>query len=116
MKLLFHIILIYILSLVGTIDNSMRTINGCGDITLENKAPAKREDCKDDSELCCYIKLKGNSYNSSFCFPAPSKMVKSDVADEIRENTGFTVEELWCFDQKIRYMIGNLLLILFILI
>ena len=111
MKLLFPIILIIFFSFIN--GQSQKRMNGCGKVGYDQ--PEKESDCKDDSEICCFVSLENpeDDNNINFCFPAPEKMELSDVKREIEDNTGFTVDKLACFDfaENLKYMFGNLLLI-----
>ncbi len=119
MKLLFQIIIIFIFVYVnGQNNRNDITINGCGKVGYG--APQVPMECKDDFEICCFISIeeKGKESNKrSFCFPAPKKMKLGDVNKEFEANTGFTITNLTCYDfsEKIRLLMGNLLLIVFIL-
>ena len=118
MKLLFHIILFFIFIYVNSQVPNGKTINGCGN-TIGYDEPQKAEDCKDILQNCCYISLKnGTEPVKSFCFPSLEKISLDDVKDEILSNTGYTADKLECFDfsERIRYKIGYLLLIIFVLI
>ena len=116
MKLLFHIIIILIFGYINSADAGT-TVNGCG--LMEYREPTSEEECKDNYEICCYIRLADSSNTKkSYCFPAPDKMDLEDVSEEILDATGYTVEALTCFDfsDHLKYMIGNLILIGLILI
>ena len=116
MKLLFHIILIFLITYAYS--QITKTFNGCGKIT-DYREPNKEEDCKDSSEICCFISLKiDDNKTKKFCFPAPDKIERDDVEKEIKDYTGYNVETLTCFDfsEKIKFMMGNILLLGFILI
>ena len=114
MKLLFHILLIYFFAYVNTSVPPGKTVNGCGKMGYEE--PQKTEDCKDDYEICCYISLKIDEGSKRFCFPAPEKMELDDVKEEIETYTGYEVESLKCndFSERIKVLVGHLILIGFI--
>ena len=65
MKLLFHIILIYFFVYVNSQVPPGSTVNGCGMVGYNE--PQSVEDCKDDSEICCYISLKIDEGTKKFC-------------------------------------------------
>ena len=116
MKLLFHLILIILFAYTYSQNNKI--FNGCGKI-VNYTEPKEAKDCEDDSEICCFISLKIDDNNTKkFCFPAPDKIERDDVEKEIKDFTGYNVESLQCFDysEKIKYMVGNILLLGFILI
>ena len=114
MKLLFHIILIYFFAYVNTSVPPGKTVNGCGKMGYEE--PQKKEDCKDDYEICCFISLKIDEGSKRFCFPAPEKMELHEVKEEIETYTGYEVESLNCndFSERIKVFVGHLILIGFI--
>ena len=116
MKLLFHTIIIFLFRYMYS--QNSRAFNGCGKTNLYEE-PINQNDCKDSSEICCYVFLKKDENNTKkFCFPAPKKMEKDDIEKEIKEYTGYNVENLECFDfsEKIRYIPRNILLLGLILI
>ena len=111
MKLLFHIILIYFFVYVNSQVPPNKTINGCGMVGYTE--PQSVEDCKDDSEICCYISLKIDEGTKKFCFPAPEKIDIEDIAEDIKQFTGYEVAILSCndFSERIKVLVGNLILI-----
>ena len=88
--------------------------NTCGKIGYG--IPTKDE-CKEDGEVCCYVKISDGTNNKAFCVSAPSIIKPDDVKDEIKTYTSYNLEELVCNKacfMKNVYMV--LLLILFIFI
>ena len=115
MKLLFYILLIYFFLFVSSQSSSNKTINGCGKVSYNQ--PKSLEDCRDDSEMCCFIRLKNGTENyKSFCFPAPEEIDKEDVADKIKEYTDYDIDVLACGCEQIKYLVYHLVLIFLIFI
>ena len=89
-------------------------LNTCG-ITNYSK-PTSPDQCKEDGQMCCYVKIVKDSTATAFCVNSPSEIEKEDVKSEIKEYTGYTLEEIKCNKSKFLYnsMIA-LIMIIFIL-
>ncbi len=116
MKLIFHVILFLVFIYVNSQLPNNKTINGCGKIGYDQ--PEKDTDCQDSSEICCYVEVENKDATKSFCAPAPEIINLDDVKTEIEQYTGFNVVKLKCFNfsEKIKFVIGNLLLLGLILV
>ena len=98
-------------------DYPPKVLNTCGNIGYN--LPGSANDCKEDGQMCCYVHLTkaGNTPSDiKFCVNSPSEIEKDDVKSEIKEYTGYTLEEIKCNKSKFLYnsMIA-LIMIIFIL-
>ena len=78
--------------------------------------PTSPDQCKEDGQMCCYVKIVKDSTETAFCVNSPSEIEKEDVKSEIKEYTGYTLEEIKCNKNKFLYnsMIA-MIMIIFIL-
>ena len=92
----------------------MNVLNTCGNIGYNQ--PGSANDCKEDGQMCCYVHIVKGSEDIAFCVNSPSEIEKDDVKSEIKEYTGYTLEEIKCNKSKFLYnsMIA-LIMIIFIL-
>ena len=106
---------IFLLSfLLSNISGTPDVLNTCG-ITDYSK-PTSPDQCKEDGQMCCYVKIVKDSTETAFCVNSPSEIEKEDVESEIKEYTGYTLKEIKCNKSKFLYnsMIA-LIMIIFIL-
>ena len=92
----------------------MNVLNTCGNIGYNQ--PGSANDCKEDGQMCCYVHLTkaGNTPTDiKFCVNSPSEIDKEDVESEIKDYTGFTLEEIKCNESQFSYnsMIASLMII-----
>ena len=89
----------------------MNVLNTCGITNYEQ--PSRPEQCKEDGQMCCYVKIVKDSTPTAFCVNSPSEIEKEDVKSEIKEYTGFTLEEIKCNESQFLYnsMIASLMII-----
>ena len=89
-------------------------LNTCG--INDYSKPTSPDQCKEDGQMCCYVKIVKDSTETAFCVNSPSEIEKEDVESEIKEYTGYTLEEIKCNKSKFLYnsMIA-LIMIIFIL-
>ena len=92
----------------------MNVLNTCGNIGYNQ--PGSANDCKEDGQMCCYVHLTKADVAPSgikFCVNSPSEIDKEDVEREIKEYTGFTLEEIKCNESQFLYnsMIASLMII-----
>ena len=89
-----------------------KVLNTCGNIGYN--LPGSANDCKEDGQMCCYVHLKKEDGTPvKFCVNSPSEIEKGDVESEIKEYTGFTLEEIKCNKSRFLYnsMIASLMII-----
>ena len=106
---------IFLLSfLLSNISGTPDVLNTCG-ITDYSK-PTSPDQCKEDGQMCCYVKIVKDSTETAFCVNSPSEIEKDDVKSELKEYTGYTLKEIKCNKSKFLYnsMIA-LIMIIFIL-
>ena len=106
---------IFLLSfLLSNISGDPEVLNTCGNIGYNQ--PGSANDCKEDGQMCCYVHIVKGSEDIAFCVNSPSEIEKDDVKSEIKEYTGYTLEEIKCNKSKFLYnsMIA-LIMIIFIL-
>ena len=94
-----------------------KVLNTCG--ITNYKKPTSADECKEDGQMCCYVHLTkaGNTPSEiKFCVNSPSEIDKEDVESEIKDYTGYTLEEIKCNKSKFLYnsMIA-MIMIIFIL-
>ena len=89
-------------------------LNTCG--ITDYSRPTSSDQCKEDGQMCCYVHIVKGSEDIAFCVNSPSEIEKDDVKSEIKEYTGYTLEEIKCNKSKFLYnsMIA-LIMIIFIL-
>ena len=95
-------------------DDPPKVLNTCGITNYQQ--PTSADECKEDGQMCCYVKIVKDSTTTAFCVNSPSEIEKEDVKSEIKEYTGYTLEEIKCNKSKFLYnsMIA-LIMIIFIL-
>ena len=87
-------------------------VNTCSNLGYSQ--PSSSDDCKEDGEICCYVEITDDQSQSlRFCVSSPSDIEMDDVKDEIKEYTGFTLQNLKC--NKSQFIIYNSLKILALL-
>ena len=101
----------------GSGSGTPEVLNTCG--INDYSQPGSADQCKEDGQMCCYVHLTkaGNTPSDiKFCVNSPSEIEKDDVKSEIKEYTGYTLEEIKCNKSKFLYnsMIA-LIMIIFIL-
>ena len=107
--------LIFLLSfLLSNINGVPEVLNTCG--INDYSKPRGPEQCKEDGQMCCYVKIVKDSTETAFCVNSPSEIEKEDVESEIKEYTGYTLVEIKCNESQFLYnsMIA-LIMIIFIL-
>ena len=107
--------LIFLLSfLLPNISGTPVVLNTCG--ITDYSRPASSDQCKEDGQMCCYVHIVKGSEDIAFCVNSPSEIEKDDVKSEIKEYTGYTLEEIKCNKSKFLYnsMIA-MIMIIFIL-
>ena len=92
----------------------MNVLNTCG--INDYSQPSSADECKEDGQMCCYVHIVKGSEDIAFCVNSPSEIEKDDVKSEIKEYTGYTLEEIKCNKSKFLYnsMIA-MIMIIFIL-
>ena len=91
---------------------SRNVVNTCSGLGYAE--PNNPDDCKEDGEICCYVEITDDQSQSlRFCVSSPSDIEMDDVKDEIKEYTGFTLQNLKC--NKSQFIIYNSLKILALL-
>ena len=92
----------------------MNVLNTCG--INDYSQPSRPEQCKEDGQMCCFVKIVKDSTETAFCVNSPSEIEKEDVESEIKEYTGYTLKEIKCNKSKFLYnsMIA-MIMIIFIL-
>ena len=116
MRILNNIMFTLII-LVLNIQCEDRVINTCGQ--LEYKQPTNADECKEEGEICCFVKIEDpdNNKELKFCVSSPSDIEMDDVKNEIKDYTGYNLKELKC--NKSQFIFNNymktLLMIVFIL-
>ena len=106
---------IFLLSfLLSNISGDPEVLNTCG--INDYSQPGSADQCKEDGQMCCYVKIVKDSTPTAFCVNSPSEIDKEDVESEIKEYTGFTLVEIKCNESQFLYnsMIA-LIMIIFIL-
>ena len=114
MKGIKQFILIFFIFYVNNQVPRDYSINSCGKIGYGK--PQSFDDCKDPPEFCCFVSLQktdNHDDNTTFCAIAPSKIEKSDIADDIKNYTGYELVELKCCSKFLNLEI--ILLLIFIL-
>ena len=114
MKAIKQFILIFIIFYVYNQVPRDYSINSCGKIGYEK--PKSFEECRDPPDFCCFVSLQNpnnSSDNTTFCAIAPSKIEKSDIAEDIRNYTGYDLVDLKCCSKFLNVEI--ILLLIFIL-
>ena len=116
MKAIEGVIFALLLILVNNQVPSGNAINSCGKKGYTQ--PTSSDDCVENGEICCFVKLTIDSTNSkAFCASSPSRISKNDIIKEIEDYTGYKLEAFECNNSKyIKNIIGSLLLVLFILV
>ena len=107
--------LIFLLSfLLQNISGDPEVLNTCG--ITNYRRPNNADECKEDGQMCCYVHIVKGSEDIAFCVNSPSEIEKDDVKSEIKEYTGYTLEEIKCNKSKFLYnsMIA-MIMIIFIL-
>ena len=107
--------LIFLLSfLLQNISGAPEVLNTCG--ITNYKKPTSADECKEDGQMCCFVKIVKDSTETAFCVNSPSEIEKEDVESEIKEYTGYTLKEIKCNKSKFLYnsMIA-MIMIIFIL-
>ena len=91
-----------------------KVLNTCG--ITDYRQPTSADECKEDGQMCCYVHIVKGSEDIAFCVNSPSEIEKDDVKSEIKEYTGYTLEEIKCNKSKFLYnsMIA-MIMIIFIL-
>ena len=103
-------LLSFLLSNINFVDGNV--LNTCG--IFGYNEPTSAEQCKEDGQMCCYVHLKKEDGTPvKFCVNSPSEIEKGDVESEIKEYTGFTLEEIKCNKSRFLYnsMIASLMII-----
>ena len=105
-------LLSFFLSNINFADGNV--LNTCGITNYQQ--PASADQCKEDGQMCCYVRIVKDTEDIAFCVNSPSEIEKEDVESEIKEYTGYTLKEIKCNKSKFLYnsMIA-LIMIIFIL-
>ena len=96
MKAVKIITLSLIYSLVKSQVPEGSVINSCG--LRGYSMPNQTSDCKSDYGYCCYVKMKVNGAEKSFCASSPSDIKLKDVKDDIDDYTNSELEDIACND------------------
>ena len=111
MKYFYKIIFLlsFFLSNINFADGNV--LNTCGITNYQQ--PASADQCKEDGQMCCYVKIVKDSTETAFCVNSPSEIEKEDVESEIKEYTGYTLVEIKCNESQFLYnsMIASLMII-----
>ena len=94
MKLINVIILSFLLFLINTQVPQGKVVNTCG--LKEYREPENSSECKEEGEICCFVKIQGNFGTKKFCVSTPSKIEKDEVKIEIKNYTSYELVELVC--------------------
>ena len=88
-----------------------KVLNTCG--ITNYKQPDSANECKEDGQMCCFVKIVKDSTTTAFCVNSPSEIEKEDVKSEIKEYTGYTLVEIKCNESQFLYnsMIASLMII-----
>ena len=103
---------IFLLSfLLSNISSTPEVLNTCG--ITDYSQPSSADQCKEDGQMCCFVKIVKDSTTTAFCVNSPSEIDKEDVESEIKDYTGFTLEEIKCNESQFLYnsMIASLMII-----
>ena len=110
MKIINVIILVFLLSVINTQVPKNNAINTCG--LREYREPENPAECKEEGEICCYVKIEGDFGTKKFCVSSPSMIEKDEVKDDIKNYTLYELKELTCNKAS---FIKNWTLVLFLL-
>ena len=118
MKIMNMLLLSYIF-LINKIKSDLfynnKVINTCG--YLETKQPRNANECKEEGEICCYVEVTDPSNNNQklrFCVSSPSHLVKDDIKKEVKDYTGYILDDLVC--NKCIYIMNNFIKIFLFLV
>ena len=118
MKIMNMLLLSYIF-LINKINSDLfynnKVINTCG--YLETKQPRNANECKEEGEICCYVEVTDPSNNNQklrFCVSSPSHLVKDDIKKEVKDYTGYILDDLVC--NKCKYIMNNFIKIFLFLV
>ena len=92
-----------------------KLINTCG--YLETTQPRNPNECKEEGEICCYVEVTDPSNNNEklrFCVSSPFHLVKSDIKQEVKDYTGYILDDLVCNNCK--YILNNFIPIVIFLV
>ena len=95
--------------------NNKKVINTCG--YLETTQPKNANECKEEGEICCYVEVTDPSNNNEklrFCVSSPFHLVKSDIKQEVKDYTGYILDDLVCNNCK--YILNNFIPIVIFLV
>ena len=111
MKIKQYIIFLLIIFVKNQVP-SEKAINSCG--SKYNYEEPSETDCIEPDEVCCYVemtkKIDTGTVTKKFCASAPSIISKSDIEEEIRDYTGYKLENFKCNNSKCMKGLGNLFL------
>ena len=85
-----------------------KLINTCG--YLETTQPRNPNECKEEGEICCYVEVTDSNNNNQklrFCVSSSSHLVKDDIKKEVKDYTGYILDNLVC--NKCQIIINNLI-------
>ena len=85
-----------------------KLINTCG--YLETTQPRNPNECKEEGEICCYVEVtdpNNNNQKLRFCVSSSSHLVKDDIKKEVKDYTGYILDNLLC--NKCQIIINNLI-------
>ena len=85
-----------------------KLINTCG--YLETTQPRNPNECKEEGEICCYVEVTDPNNNNKklrFCVSSSSHLVKEDIKKEVKDYTGYILDNLVC--NKCQIIINNLI-------
>ena len=85
-----------------------KLINTCG--YLETTQPRNPNECKEEGEICCYVEVTDPNNNNKklrLCVSSPSNLVKDDIKKEVKDYTGYILDNLVC--NKCQIIISNLI-------
>ena len=108
-----HILLIN--KIKSDLFNNKKVINTCG--YLETKQPRNANECREEGEICCYVEVTDPSNNNQklrFCVSSPSHLVKDDIKEEVKDYTGYILDNLVC--NHCKYILNNFILIIIYLV
>ena len=102
--------LLFLLSNINC--DARKVLNTCG--VLGYTQPQNSDECKEDGQMCCFVHItKDDGTDVKFCVNSPSEIEKDDVESEIKDYTGFKLEEIKCNKSQFLYnsMIVSLMII-----
>ena len=107
-KILLFSYILLINKIKSDLFNNKKVINTCG--YLETKQPRNANECREEGEICCYVEVTDPNNNNKklrFCFSSSSHLVKDDIKKEVKDYTGYILDNLVC--NKCQIIINNLI-------